>query len=376
WATIPDARVGVYVASPRLQTNTAISRLSVDSANPYLLGFGAASLAEVSLSEGTGTAYSAHKVRGWEAGDSLPTVAVRGEVLEFALPLAALGELQSGDELRLVAVVSSGERDLQSLPSSGPGQLILPDISNIAYFLEVTDPQGDDNGPGAYTYPQDALFTPGVFDLKEFKAGADEDNLIFKLSFYGAVPNPWGSPNNLALQTLDVYIDKDPGAGTGARLLLPGRNAAFTSGSGWEYAIWAEGWTPQVVAPDASTLEPKEVAGASFRLVVDPGSSTVTIRLPRSVVGEGDPATWGYAAAVLSQEGFPAAGVWRVRDGQETAAQWRFGGVPAGATNYPRILDLIDTGDQAAQLTFTPSTAEVGALTPDDFAQVSVLKAQ
>jgi len=69
-------------------------------------------------------------------------------------------------------------------------------------------------------------------------------------------------------------------------------------------------------------------------------------------------------------------GVWRVRDGQETAAQWKFGGVPKGATNYPRTFDLADTGDQAQQLAFTPSTADVGALTPDDFAQVNLLIAK
>ncbi len=28
--------------------------------------------------------------------------------------------------------------------------------------------------------------------------------------------------------------------------------------------------------------------------------------------------------------------------------------MPADATNYPRIFDLIDTGDQAVQLAFTP----------------------
>jgi len=375
WASIPEATVGVYVASPRLQKNSAVTRLSQSSDSPYLLGFGATSLAEVSVDSIIGTAYAAG-VTGWSTGDPLPAVAVQGSVLELALPLSALGEVESGDDLRLVAVVSSGARDLQSLPAGGPGQLILPDISNITYVLEVTDPAGDDDGPGTYTYPQDSVFTSGVYDLSTFRVGYDESNLVFKFTFNGAVPNPWGSPNNLAIQTLDVYMDTDPGAGTGARLLLPGRNAALTSGNGWEYAVWAEGWTPQFVAPDLSTLEPKQVTGVSFKVIVDPGSSTVTLRVPKSAFGEGDPAAWGYAAMVMSQEGFPSAGVWRVRDGQETAAQWKFGGVPAGATNYPRIFDLIDAGDQAAQLAFTPSTAEVGGLTADDFAHIALLQAQ
>ena len=33
-----------------------------------------------------------------------------------------------------------------------------------------------------------------------------------------------------------------------------------------------------------------------------------------------------------------------------------------------------EVGDQARQLAFTPSSVDVGALTPDDFAQIDVLK--
>ena len=31
--------------------------------------------------------------------------------------------------------------------------------------LDVTDPGGDDNGPGTYVYPTDAVFVAGEFDL-------------------------------------------------------------------------------------------------------------------------------------------------------------------------------------------------------------------
>jgi carbohydrate-binding DOMON domain-containing protein len=258
------------------------------------------------------------------------------------------------------------------MPSSGPAQIVIPDLGLTNILLEISDPESDDKGPGNYTYPTDAVFEPQVFDLKTFSVGYDDTNMVFKFTFYGPVPNPWGSPNNLSLQTLDVYVDKDPGSGSGARLLLPGRNAALKEGDGWEFAIWAEGWTPQFVAPDADGV-PKQVTTVDFKIIVDPAAASVTIRVPREVFGDGDPADWGYAAAVLSQDGFPSPGVWRVRDGQEVAAQWRFGGVPAGATNYTRILDLADLGDQFGQLTFAPSTAEIGTLTPDDFSQIGLL---
>jgi alpha-amylase/alpha-mannosidase (GH57 family) len=376
WASLGDATVGFYMASPRLDKVLPNTRLSQGSDQPYLLGIGATNLFEVKLDKGqpAATIY-APSADGWVAGEAITTVVANDSVLELAVPLTALGELEAGDDLRLAAVASQGERDLQSLPVTGPAQVVVPDLGLTTIALEVADPEGDDNGPGAYTYPTDGVFEKQVYDLKTFSVGYDDKNMVFKFVFYGPVPNPWGSPNNLAVQTLDVYVDKDPGAGTGARLLLPGRNAALTVGDGWEFAVWAEGWTPQFVAPDASGA-PKQVLGVDFKVIVDPASSTVTLRVPRSAFGEGDPTAWGYVGMVMSQEGFPSPGVWRVRDGQETAAQWKFGGVPKGATNYPRIFDLADMGDQAQQLAFTPSSADVGTLTPDDFAQVNLLIAK
>ena len=175
-------------------------------------------------------------------------------MLEAALPLDTFPDFEVGDDFRLTAVIGQNQRDLQSVPANGPAQLVMPDLGTSAVVLSVDDPQGDDHGPGTYTYPTDAIFKPGVFDLKHLEVGYDAKNLIVKVSFYGPIPNPWGSPNNLAVQTLDVYVDKDPGASTGARQLFPGRNAALPRGDGWDVAMWAEGWTPGVYAPDANGM--------------------------------------------------------------------------------------------------------------------------
>jgi hypothetical protein len=177
-----------------------------------------------------------------------------------------------------------------------------------------------------------------------------------------------------------VYVDKDPGAGTGARLLLPGRNAALEQGDGWEYAVWAEGWTPQFISPDPVSLEPKQVTGVDFKVIVDPATSMVTLRVPRSAFGDGDPSQWGFAAAVLGQEGYPSTGVWRVRDVNQIAEQWKFGGAPDD-TNHTRIIDLIWPDGQSPTQeemlsTYTGSKSDPGRLMPEDFAQLKLLLAK
>ena len=116
--------------------------------------------------------------------------------------------------------------------------------------------------------------------------------------------------------------------------------------------------------------------------VVNP-SGSISIRVSGAVLpqlgadagGEWtlDPTTFGYTGMVLSQEGFPTAGVLRVRDVEPEAGQWRIGGA-ADDTNHTRVIDLVLDGDQAAVLSTYPSSQEsVGKLSPDDFAQIPLL---
>ncbi len=116
---------------------------------------------------------------------------------------------------------------------------------------------------------------------------------------------------------------------------------------------------------------------SSYKIIVDPVAQTVTLRVPRQIFGDGDPATWGYVAAVLSQEGYPSTGVWRVRDVQSSSAEWRFGGAPDDS-NHTRIIDLIWPSDvsptQEEMLSQYPSSkARIDELTADDFPQVQLL---
>ncbi len=360
---------GFYLAIPRQQGSYPFTRSENETGS--LIGFAANRLVEI---DSSGVQVFSANDQGWQPLVGTAVTSSFGKTTEIALPLDSLGELDAGDDLRLAVALAPSKA---VLPVAGPVQIVMPDLGLSTLVLEINDPAGDDNGPGTYVYPTDTVFNRQVFDLKSFSVSFDEKNLIFKFGFYGPVPNPWGSGINLSLQTLDVYVDRDPGAGTGARMLLPGRNAALEQGNGWDIAVWAEGWTSQVVAPDPQSGEPKQVTGVDFKVIVDPAARTVTIRVPRSTFGDGDPASWGYAAAVMSQEGFPAAGVWRVRDIEAQASQWRFGGAPS-AKNHTRIIDLAwaegAAPSQAEILgTFALSSADLQTLTANDFAQIKLI---
>jgi alpha-amylase/alpha-mannosidase (GH57 family) len=308
-------------------------------------------------------------------GDPLAVGAGEGRV-EVTIPLTDLGALEAGDRVTFRLVPRNAGGEVALLPAAGPGSVQVPDISNVDVFLDAPDPTGDDHGPGTYTYPFDAVFTAGSYDLTDVAFGTEGDDLVVTLQILGSIANPWGSPNGLSVQTFDIYIDQDPGASSGARMMIDGRNAALEAGNGWEYGITVEGWQSAiyVAAADGSTQE----TTPTFRVIVLGDKGKVIVRIPLDLLGGGDPSLWGYSVALLSQDGYPSGGVRRVRDVLPAAEQWRIGGGPATGVTHTRIMDLLwpEEGVQEAVLSAYTPAASVEDLTPDQFAQIPLLTAQ
>ncbi|MBN2472431.1 MAG: glycoside hydrolase [Anaerolineae bacterium] len=366
-----DETLGFYFKTPDALPVNAYTRAEQPGESP-LLGFGANRLLELALAgdELAAGLYDADGSGGWQEASPVDTMAWGEGVIELAVPLAVLSPAaRSGNGLNMRLVVSGEDAPGAVMPPAGPALAVLPDMAVPNVVLEVQDPEGDDHGPGTYEYPRDVVFRRGAYDVTSFVVGYDDQDVIFRLNFRGPVENDWGAPNGMGIHTVDVYIDTD-GPQNGARLLLPGRNAALPPGYAWDYAVWAEGWTPGVYRPGEEG--PVQVDGA-MTILTNPGQRRITIRVSRSML-PGDPADWAYAVTVASQEGYPAAGVWRIREVQPAAEQWRIGGAPAG-TNPTRLLDVVypEAGVQEALLADYPlSAADAGGLGPDDFGQVPV----
>jgi carbohydrate-binding DOMON domain-containing protein len=297
-------------------------------------------------------------------------VSASGDIVEIAVPLTDLGALAPGDVVLLKATV-----DGSLVPADGPLGLQVPDISDVDVFLEFEDPEGDDHGPGGYLYPTDTVFAGGSYDLTRFSAGTEKDDLVLQFEVLAPIGNPWGSPSGLSVQTFDVYIDTDPGAGTGARFLIDGRNAVMPQKAGWEYGLTIEGWQPALyVSDDVGNTEETEPS-TSVAVFGDQGK--VVVRIPLSLLGNGDPSTWEYGVVVLSQEGFPSPGVRRVRDIDLTPSQWRGGGAPSDI-NHTRIYDMI--GPEGAESSLADYSAvtsgTIDDLVPEDFGQIVMVGAQ
>lgn len=306
--------------------------------------------------------------------EQIGQLTVQNNLVEFVVSKSVLGQVSAGSVVPAQVVYNGGLEFDQTTPLGIQYFSFAP----LTSLLRVEDPEGDDYGPGTYTYPGDGVFKAGDFDLTFFELSSDGDNIYFTFGVKAEVANGWSSPAGFSVQTFDVYIDKDPGASTGARMLLPGRNAALAAGNGWDIALWIEGWTPQVVALDEGGLPVNYTeATSAMKVYVDNSQNAVIASLPVEFLGEGNPASWSFAVALLGQEGYPAAGVWRVRDVNQKAEGYRFGGAPAD-NNHTRIIDLLipegaAVSQEEALGTYPSSASPVDGKGPDDFAIVPLI---
>ncbi len=174
------------------------------------------------------------------------------------------------------------------------------EIRNVQAFGDrlggITDPSGDDNGPGSYVYPTDAAFNPGSFDLTGFSVYRDGDNVNLVTNVAGAINNPWGG-NGMSTQRVNVYVHDPAETSTASTPLLPGTS---TNAAGpWTRAIVADG-RYQSSRFGGGVYGPDLARTGDARLQVIPATSQIVVTVPASTFGAVDPAKAGYQVSMYS----------------------------------------------------------------------------
>lgn len=331
-----DAQIAIYINTARRGEVNALPRWSGDGMDATVLGFPLGAEVMVDFSNiarrgraGARLASATGDGRWVDAGEV--AAASVGNALEIAVPFDALG-IRGGDAAVLAAVATRGGKNVDVIPSGGPAEFKAPVVSVGKRLFLLEDAHGDDHGPGSYTYPTNAVFTPNCFDMVSFECREGDDEVTFNVKLASEITNPWNSGIGLSVQTIDIYIDTDHQPGSGLTEALGGRRVEFEPECAWEYAIWVEGWNQKVFAADGS-----EVGGMTA--AVDSVNNAVSISVPKSVIGSPKPG-WGFQVFVLGQEGYPAQGNLRVREVMAQAAEWRFGGGDDGMYD-PNVIDML-----------------------------------
>ncbi len=209
--------------------------------------------------------------------------------------------------------------------------------------IVLSDPSGDDNGPGNYVYPTDKVYKAGAFDLRRLRVSPSGDKVEFELSVGSPIEDPWDSKawggNGFSVQMAFIHIDMDHTEGSGELAGLPGTNVRFNPAEAWDRVVVISPQGPTRVNSEVDQKAPERKA----KIVVPKITRAVGKKLIAIVdvadLGGMPSAKWGYQVLMQSNEGFPARTDLLTRKVNEYEGQHRFG----GGTDYdndPHVMDI------------------------------------
>jgi carbohydrate-binding DOMON domain-containing protein len=213
-----------------------------------------------------------------------------------------------------------------------------------AWAEKVTfnDPTGDDNGPGNYVYPTDAVYSPGSFDLVALEVEDKGKNVDFSVEVNSKLDDPWGMGVGFAVQMIFIFIDTDGVTGSGYTDGLPGLNISFDPAHAWDKVVVLSPQQQSRVNAEARVKLPEKLAAGDVlvpRRTLGKGKS-ISGRISKEDIGSGDATKWGYQVVVQSNEGFPAKTDFLTRKVNEFEGQHRFGGGTDSDCD-PHVMDIL-----------------------------------
>jgi glucoamylase len=214
---------------------------------------------------------------------------------------------------------------------------VTSDVTSGTTVLDVTDPTGDDNGPGTYQYPTASDFQPGAFDLTDFQVISDGTTVYLQATLANLAPT-FGS--GFGAQLLDVYVHDPAATTTSTAAAYPTRNYTIGPADAWSELVEAQGFAAPVWQ-DASGNS----LGTPF-MTTSQTSNTVTIALPQATFGTPGPG-WSFTVVLTGQDGFQPD---LARAFTATQGAYTFGVCAAGGTSpicsvdpstVPKAMDVI-----------------------------------
>ena len=214
---------------------------------------------------------------------------------------------------------------------------VTGNVTGGTTVLNVTDPSGDDNGPGTYQYPTSSDFHPGAFDLTGFQVTSDGTTAYLRTTLANLDPT-FGS--DFGAQLLDVYVHTPSASQTSTQAAFASRNYTIAPAGAWSERVEAQGFAAPVWVNASGT------AAGTAVMVTDDASRTVTIALPEAQFGTPGPG-WAFSVVLTGQDGFQPD---QARAFTPTPGAFTFGVCAPGGTSpvcfadpgsVPRAIDVI-----------------------------------
>jgi hypothetical protein len=249
--------------------------------------------------------------------------------------------------LNVVAVSRSGA-------TAHAQRTVVFDFVPGTLLFDMTDPNGDDNGPGTYQYPTSDNFHAGAYDIQDFQVYDAGSDIIFRLKTRDLTPT-FGSP--LGAQLVDVYVHVPGAATTSTAASFAKRNYSIASSDAWSRLIEVQGFGQRYIDASGSTLGTVTISANAV-------SRFITFRVSKASLGTPGPG-WSFTVVLTGQDGFSPD---QARGFQPTPQEFQFGVCAPGGTSpicsvdpntVPKALDVIVPSGVAQSTELDPTLGPV-----------------
>jgi glucoamylase len=313
------------------------------------------------------------------ANESASTVTVTGTTTPGAtIDAAAVGSAGGVAATATTTADSSGDWSLPVATSFGNTVITVTATQggstgyaqdNVNYFVlpgsqvfSVTDPAGDDNGPGTFQYPTASDFQPGAFDLTGMSVNQTASDVYLTVSIKN-LASTFGYA--FGAQLLDIYVHNPSATATSTAAAYPTRNYTIAPADAWAQRLELSGFSSPVWVDSSGAS-----VGAA-QMIEDQSAGTVTVVLPTSAFGTVG-AGWVFTLGLTGQNGYNTD---QVRGFTQPAGAYTFGVCPvpdvaaicsADPSTMPEAIDTITpTGvSQATELNPTLGAVVLSGVGP------------
>lgn len=192
-------------------------------------------------------------------------------------------------------------------------------------FYDVPDPEGDDKGPGSYTYPLTSYLKPGSLDLIRFTVSADTNDVHFRLQFRNLSDPGWHPEYGSHLTYAAIAIDKDGKPGSGETQV--GMNSRYTLKKefAFEEIIYVGGGVQIRDSKGKILAEYIPAEGDESDPLGNTATKTIEFAVPVDILGTPRP-RWRYTVLVGAQDDHGGSGIGEFRNVAAQAKEWVGGG--------------------------------------------------
>ena len=205
-------------------------------------------------------------------------------------------------------------------------------------MFSVTDPTGDDNGPGTYQYPTDSSLP--ARRVRPARLHRERDGEQGLPADPDRQPGRRRSDRTSAPSCSTSTSTTHPRAPTSTAAPFTSRNYTIAAADAWSEYLEAQGFASPIW---------QSAAGGSLgtpQFIVDGTAGTATLVMPRASFGDVVPG-WTFTLALTGQDGFSSDGA---RAFTQPAGAFTFGVCPVGGTEpicsvdpstVPKVMDTI-----------------------------------